>query len=444
MIFAKRLKGKAIAAWLGPTGQRAHSALSRARSDGPLAYYFDVEDPWSYLGAQILARLVASYAMPFEIHVVSRPASDVTPEVILRDAYAVRDAQELARYYDVEFPGRKTADPGIAVRMASGLIRDLTAEQKLQAILDMGKGLWSGDGKPVDLTLGRIGSESTVAVPPRLAAAYATLRKRGHYQGAMFWYRGAWFGAIDRVGYLEIELARDTRKSIAGVLKVRPESERGSLQLATDKNKPTLGLEMWFSYRSPFSYLALEQIGAIAAQHQVPLILRAVAPIVNRGYSLPTAKRTYILEDAKREADRQGVPFGEICDPLGQAVNHCLAISHRLAARDDGHASHLVFARAAMRAIWSQARDLSSYVDLRSVVEIAGLPWAEVSGWVADPAAASTAASNAIDLEAIGLWGVPSFRIGDLWLWGQDRMPLLADRLRRHAVPPAAVPGQPT
>jgi hypothetical protein len=32
----------------------------------------------------------------------------------------------------------------------------------------------------------------------------------------------------------------------------------------------------------------------------------------------------------------------------------------------------------------------------------------------------------------IGLWGVPSFRVGDLALWGQDRLDILADRLRRH------------
>jgi 2-hydroxychromene-2-carboxylate isomerase len=439
MIVAKRLKGKAIAAFLGPTGQLARSAFSRVRRDGPLAYYFDVEDPWSYLGAQVLARLVAHYGVPFELHIVSRPASDVTPETIMRDAYAVRDAQELAMYYDLEFPGRKTADPGIAVRMASGLIRDLTAEQKLQAILEMGKGLWSGDHKPIALTLGRIGSESTVAVPPKLAAAYQVLRKRGHYQGAMVWYQGTWFHVIDRVGYLEAALAKTTGKPVADVIRVRPEAERGPLVLATDKHKPTLSLEMWFSYRSPYSYLALEQIAAIAEKFQMPLTLRPIAPMVNRGHALVPAKRNYVLEDAKREADRLSLPFGEICDPLGKGIEACLAISHHLAARDDGHASLLAFARSAMRGSFSEARDLTEYVDLRVVVERAQLSWAEVSHWIADPKGQATSLVNATDLEAIGMWGVPSFRVGDMWLWGQDRIPMLADRLRRHRlVPPAA------
>jgi 2-hydroxychromene-2-carboxylate isomerase len=100
-----------------------------------------------------------------------------------------------------------------------------------------------------------------------------------------------------------------------------------------------------------------------------------------------------------------------------------------------------------MRGAWAEARDLGEYVDLRAVVERAGLSWEEASRWVADPEAQATATANATDLETIGLWGVPSFRVGDLWLWGQDRLPIVLDRLRRHALapkpaaPPAAAGG---
>jgi 2-hydroxychromene-2-carboxylate isomerase len=445
MIVAKRLKGKAIAALLGPAGQAARQAIARVRGagDGPLAYYFDVEDPWSYLGAQILARLVAAYEIPFEVHAVSRPASDVAPEMKLRDAYAVRDCQELASYYDLEFPGKKTADSGIALRINSGLVgptcRGLPPKEQLGAMLEMGKALWMSDPKPVAAVLGKIGVESTVSVPPKLANAYQAQRKRGHYQGAMFWYGGQWYGAIDRIGFLEAELARQTGRPIANVLKVRPESERGPLALATDKHKPTLSLEVWISYRSPYSYLALEQLGRGVELHGVPMVLRPIAPMVARGHKLVAEKRAYILDDAKREADRLGVPFGEICDPLGKGVEACLAISHHLARQGDQEGL-LAFARSAMRGAWSEARDLAEYVDLRAVVERAKLPWAEASRWVADPQA--TAAANATDLEAIGLWGVPSFRVGDLWLWGQDRLPLVLDRLRRNALA-AALPKPP-
>ncbi len=445
MILAKRLKGKAIAALLGPAGTAARSALAKVRGDdGPLAYYFDIEDPWSYLGAQVLARLVEAYEIPFQFHAVSRPASDVATNLGMRDAYAVRDCQELARYYDLEFAGKKTADPNIGVRVSSGLIRDISHKDKLTAALEMAKALWNSDGKTVALVLGRTGSESTVAVPPKLAAAYQLQRKRGHYQGAMFWYGGQWFGAIDRLGFLEAAIARDTGRPVVGVLKVRPESERGALALLTDKHKPVLAIETWFSYRSPYSYLALEQLGRGADLHGVPLVLKPIAPMVTRGHKLPTDKRSYILSDAKREADRLGVPFGEICDPLGKGVAAALAISHHLAKQPaGGNDALMAFARSALRGIWSEAKDLTEYVDLRAVVERAQLSWAEASQWVTDPGAQASATINATDLEAIGLWGVPSFRVGDLWLWGQDRLPILLDRLRRHALAVAEAAANP-
>ena len=65
--------------------------------------------------------------------------------------------------------------------------------------------------------------------------------------------------------------------------------------------------------------------------------------------------------------------------------------------------------------------------------ERAELPWEEAKAALGDPAAPKQAADNAADLNGIGLWGVPSFRCGDFIGWGQDRLPLLADRLRRHA-----------
>ena len=108
--------------------------------------------------------------------------------------------------------------------------------------------------------------------------------------------------------------------------------------------------------------------------------------------------------------------------------DHCIAIAHW--ANERG--ALLPFAKSAMRAIWAEARDMSEYVDLRYVVERAGLPWAEAKAALGNEAAVKWATANAADLAVIGLWGVPSFRCGDFVAWGQDRLPLLADRLRRH------------
>jgi 2-hydroxychromene-2-carboxylate isomerase len=439
MIIGKRLKGKAIATWLGPTGDAARRALAAVvhrNAPARLDVYLDIADAWSYLAAQIADRLVRAYGIDLGVHVVTPPATDVAPAAALRAKHAVRDAQNLADYWDLEFPGKKEADSGIVRDVATAMIRERPAAEQLRAALELFTALWTGDRKQVAALVGKYGSESHMAVPPVLNEAYAALRKAGHYQAAMLHFGGEWY-SIERLPVLEEALARATGKPIAHVVKPRPLAERGPRTLSDGNPKSgELRCEMWFSFRSPYSYLALEQIEGVLAGSGLPLVLRPILPMVARGMELPNVKRMYIVRDAKREADRLAIPFGEMCDPLGAGVDHCIAIAHWADQR--GPAAALAFARSAMHGIWAEARDMAEYVDLRFVVERAGLPWDLARAALADSATATKWATTAAkELEVYGLWGVPSFRIGELVVWGQDRLPLVADRLRRHAATPA-------
>ena len=102
-VILKR-RGKAIAAWLGPTGDAARRAFHRVRGTSrTLDFYFDIGDPWSYLAAQAVERLVAAYPVELAVHVISPPASDVDPAPELRARHAVRDAQQLAEELSQRF-----------------------------------------------------------------------------------------------------------------------------------------------------------------------------------------------------------------------------------------------------------------------------------------------------------------------------------------------------
>lgn len=431
MIIAKRLKAKAISAWLGPTGDAMRRAVAGvkdklANEPRKLELYFDIVDPWSYLTASAVARLLEAYPVELDLTVITPPASDVDPSPALRSKYAVRDAQQLASYWDLEFPGKKEADSGMVRDVGTVLIRERPAREQLTCALELTQALWSGDKKKLTALVGKWGADAHGSVAPILNAAYMDLRKQGHYQGGMLQYGGTWYWGIDRLPYLEAELAKDFGTDVAHVVTPRPESDRGPEKLS---DKP-LSCEMWFSFRSPYSYLALHQIEDILAPYSIPLVLRQVAPLVNRGAQMPQVKRMYIVRDAKREADRLGIPFGEIVDPLGKGIDYCLAIQHWANQRGAG----IAFAKSATKGIWSEARDPAEYVDLRYLVERAGLPWEEARAVLDDPAGSKAAAENAADLNGAGLWGVPSFKVGDLVTWGQDRLPILADRLRRHAL----------
>jgi 2-hydroxychromene-2-carboxylate isomerase len=434
MIIAKRLKGKAIATWLGPPGVAARRALTRARqriTNAPrrLDFYFDIADPMSYLTAQAVSRLVAAYPVELAVHVITPPASDVDHAPGFRVKHAVRDARQVAEYWNLDFPAHREADGALVREVGSALIRDRPAADQLRAATELAGAMWRGDKKRLGELLLAYGTESSNSIAPILNTNYAELRKAGHYQGAMLTYDGTWYWGIDRLPYLEAALAEVTGVTAAPVVAPRPEAERGPLKLS---DQP-LVCELWFSFRSPYSYLALERIEAVLAPYGVPLVVKPVAPMVARGLPLPTVKRTYIVRDAKREADRHGIAFGELCDPLGLGIDHCIAIAHRAAQRG----RLMAFVRSAMRGIWAEALDMAEYVDLRCVVERAGMAWDDARAALAPEAtgeAVKAAQAHAAELAVYSLWGVPSMRCGEFVAWGQDRLGLLADRLRRHAL----------
>ena len=173
MIIAKRLKGKAIATWLGPAGDAARRALTHARqritkAPSRLDFYFDLGDPLSYLTAQAVARLIATYPVELGFHVITPPASDVDPAPILRTKHAVRDAALIAQYWNVEFPAHKEADSGMVRDVGTALIRERPGAEQLRAALELGAALWTGDKKKLGTLLHQLGTESSGQIAPIL------------------------------------------------------------------------------------------------------------------------------------------------------------------------------------------------------------------------------------------------------------------------------------
>lgn len=98
------------------------------------------------------------------------------------------------------------------------------------------------------------------------------VRRLGHYQGSMTWYLGEWFWAVDH-----------PERSLTG------QGLNRAVQLA----------EAW----------------------NIPLQMRPVLPMVMHGQSVPDAKKWYIFHDTKREANKLGIPYGFVADPLGPGGN---------------------------------------------------------------------------------------------------------------------------
>jgi 2-hydroxychromene-2-carboxylate isomerase len=83
-----------------------------------------------------------------------------------------------------------------------------------------------------------------------------------------------------------------------------------------------------------------------------------------------------------------------------------------------------------MRGVWAEGLDAGSDSGLKKIAERAGLDWSEVCTALQNNEWRLVAENNRKDMLAMGLWGVPSFKLGDTVVWGQDRLPALEMALR--------------
>ncbi len=177
-------------------------------------------------------------------------------------------------------------------------------------------------------------------------------------------------------------------------------------------------VDFFFSFRSPYSYLAAPRAFALPERFDLELAFHGVIPMAMRGQSVPRAKRLHTLRDVTREARRLGMPFGPIHDPLGEGAMRCLLVAEH--AVDVGREREFVL--AASRAIWAQAIDVALDKGLRPICEQAGLGWEECRAALRDEDLRARVEANTAKLSELGHWGVPVLVFADELFWGQDRI----------------------
>ena len=73
-------------------------------------------------------------------------------------------------------------------------------------------------------------------------------------------------------------------------------------------------LEIYWSFRSPYSYLAIDRLCAIRAAYEVDVTFRPVRPLAMREPDFFERGRKqfvpYLMRDYPREAERLGLPYG--------------------------------------------------------------------------------------------------------------------------------------
>jgi 2-hydroxychromene-2-carboxylate isomerase len=220
--------------------------------------------------------------------------------------------------------------------------------------------------------------------------------------------------------------------------------------------RPPPTIDLYWSFRSPYSYLALHHVRALSASHDVQWNVRIVRPLAIRTPDffrrMDPLWRPYLLIDTKRIAEQLGMPFQRPTpDPVDQDPVTLVIAEHqplihrlnRLGAEATLRGRALPFIDAVSDLLWNgRVVGWDRGDHLARAAQRAGLDLAAMEASIAaDPQARDRLIDgHEAALQAAGHWGVPTFVLDGEPFFGQDRLPALLWRLARRGAPAADRP----
>jgi 2-hydroxychromene-2-carboxylate isomerase len=175
-----------------------------------------------------------------------------------------------------------------------------------------------------------------------------------------------------------------------------------------------------YDYASPWAFIAME-----TSERKLPGVPLTWVPTYLRGLEsfatgIPysSAKLTYITRDLVRVAEHEKV---SLQPPVNFPVDGLSTLRAAMVAQERGVFDR--YHRAAFRATWSEQRDVSNRaVAAALLAEAIGSTAAEAEAAMASPAVKTALRENTERAAAKGVFGVPTFFVGDDMFWGHDRM----------------------
>jgi 2-hydroxychromene-2-carboxylate isomerase len=215
----------------------------------------------------------------------------------------------------------------------------------------------------------------------------------------------------------------------------------------------TLSVDVFWSFRSPYSYLATPQLVALREQYDLDVVVRPVLPIAVRidGFfkRVNPLWPPYLARDIYRLGQMQGTPIrwprpdpivmdiasGEV--PADQPYIYRVTRMGQAAAEAG---KGLAYISEVGSLIWSGSTDNWHEGDhLAKAAERAGLDPEVLEATARDEADRLDAAieANQKALETAGHWGVPTMVFEGEPFFGQDRLDVLVWRMKQRGLSPA-------
>ena len=193
-------------------------------------------------------------------------------------------------------------------------------------------------------------------------------------------------------------------------------------------------IDYFLAPQSPWTYLGHARFVAIARAagatvRVLPVDLGRVFPVSG---GLPLARRApqrqaYRLVELERFSRFLGLPMvlQPQFFPVAADDAACLIIA---VDRADGADAALVLTGAILAAVWAQQRDIANPLVLAELLHESGLAGARLAQSREPAVQGHYDQYTALAIEA-GVFGAPTYRIGNELFWGQDRLEFVARRL---------------
>ncbi|WP_019341132.1 2-hydroxychromene-2-carboxylate isomerase [Stutzerimonas stutzeri] len=191
-------------------------------------------------------------------------------------------------------------------------------------------------------------------------------------------------------------------------------------------------VEFFFDVGSPASYLGWTQLPALCARNRAELLYRPMllgGVFQATGNASPVsvpAKGRYMLLDLQRYARRYGVAFTfNPHFPINTLALMRGAVGYQLQQPE----SFPRYLTAIYRALWAEQRNLGDEAVLAATLESAGLDARQYRTMIAEEEVKAALKANTEEAVRRGVFGAPTFFIGDEMFFGQDRLAFVEEAL---------------
>lgn len=195
----------------------------------------------------------------------------------------------------------------------------------------------------------------------------------------------------------------------------------------------TASFDFYFDFGSLASYLAHTQLPRISAEtgakpQMYPMLLGGVFQATGNASPMAVpAKGRYVFIDMKRFADAYGVPL--VMNPHFPIITTTL-MRAATALQAQGDETFQRYMDAIYRAIWVEALNMNDPGVVSEVLSRAGFDPAAVLAMANEQATKDKLKAVTMTAVERGVFGAPTFFIGDHMYWGQDRIEQVIQALK--------------